>query len=101
MTPPPTVLAEEWPPYVVVAIARDPDADPEHDHVVGVETRDPDGGETRWGSQEVIAALRDGERFVVDGDGDATLEPAPCPACGRTTLVDAPIRSAEPDPTLT
>jgi hypothetical protein len=86
-----SLLSTDWPPYVVVSIGRDPEAGEDHDHVQAVETRDPDGGETHWGSQEVIAAIRDGERFVVDGDAGAELQPAACPACGRTTLVTAEI----------
>jgi hypothetical protein len=46
-----------------------------HIHVLAVETRDPDGGQTRWTTRQVIAALRDGERFVVseDDQGRETL----------------------------
>jgi hypothetical protein len=42
---------------------------------------------------DVIAAIRDGERFVVELEGHdrkSVLEPAVCPACSRATVtVDA------------
>ncbi len=77
------------PAYVVVGLEQDAGAQPGHDHVVGIETRDPDGGSTRWRLIEVIGAVRSGERFVLEGDGsgaDSNLEPAVCPACRRVTL---------------
>ena len=91
------LLPDDWPPYVVVSVGRDPDAGEGHDHVVAIDTRDPDGGETQWRSQEVILAIRDGERFVVDGDGGAQLQPGACPACGRTTLTSDVPRSTAAD----
>ena len=84
---------EDAPPYVVVCISSDADAGEGHDHVEAVETRDPDGGITRWRAADVIAAIRDGQRFVVE-DGERTsavsLEPAVCPACARVTILVDP-----------
>jgi hypothetical protein len=60
-----------------------------HEHVTFVDTRDPDGAQTRWKSVDVIAAIRDGAEFVVaeDGKGRRTLlQPALCPACPFATL---------------
>jgi hypothetical protein len=71
-----------------------------HQHVTFVETRDPDGGSTRWSCVQVIAAIEDGERFVVAEDGHGTvalLEPARCPACTAPTLVTDPA-DARPGP---
>jgi hypothetical protein len=92
MTESPLTLTDGWPPYVVVSVGRDETSGGAHDHVVEVETRDPDGGETRWSAQQVVAAIRDGEHFVMeanDAAGDAALElqPGGCPVCARTTLV--------------
>lgn len=85
----PSILTDDWPPYLVLAISRDDSAGGGHDHVMAVDTRDPDGGETRWGIQELIAAIRDGERFAVESEGASGghLQPSSCPACSRTTLV--------------
>ena len=77
-------------PYVVLCLSDDPNAGSGHDHVAAIETRDPDGGSTRWTAIDVIAAIRDGERFVVGYDGrgqEALLEPGVCPACSRVTLI--------------
>jgi hypothetical protein len=72
---------------VVVRLDHDPLAGAGHDHVTAIETRDPDGGSTRWRSIDVIAAIRDGERFDVAGNGgESVLEPALCPACPRATV---------------
>ena len=79
----------EAPPYVVANLKRDPNARPGHDHVMEIETRDPDGVTTRWPVIEVIDAVGSGERFVVEGDGsgpDSALEPAVCPVCRRVTV---------------
>jgi hypothetical protein len=84
---------DEAPPYVVVRLDQDLDTPDGHDHVTAVETRDPDGGSTQWRVVDVIAAIRDGERFVVELEGHdrkSVLEPAVCPACSRATVtVDA------------
>ena len=82
----------DTPPYVVVRLEHDPLAGAGHDHVTVIETRDPDGGSTRWRSIDVIAAMRDGERFVVEegNGGESVLEPALCPACPRATVRAAP-----------
>ena len=88
--PPP---AESTPPYLVLCLSDDPGAPAGHDHVAAIETRDPDGVNTRWTAIDVIAAIRDGERFVVDDDGrgeEALLEPGVCPACSLVTLVVEP-----------
>ena len=61
--------------------------------MTAVQTRDPDGVETRWRVVEVIAAIRDGERFVVGEDGrgvQTLLEPAICPRCPTITLMTDP-----------
>ena len=78
------------PPYLVTCLEADLAAGEGHDHVVAVETRDPDGGQTRWVTVEVIAAVRDGERFVVDGGRQTALEPAICPGCATVTLSVGP-----------
>jgi hypothetical protein len=74
------------PPYEVMCIERDGSAGEGHDHVIAVETRDPDGGQTRWATVEVIAAVREGERFTVGDEPAASLEPAVCRACANVTL---------------
>jgi hypothetical protein len=77
--------------YVVLSVEKDQALEATgHSHVVGLSTRDPDGGETRWTLVQVIAAIRDGERFVVGRDTDeraAVMEPAICPQCPMSTLV--------------
>ena len=77
------------PPYEVLLLEEDPDQGEEHQHIIAIQTRDPDGGQTRWAAVQVISALQMGERFVVDdGDGQArsVLEPAVCPACEKLTI---------------
>lgn len=96
------VRADEVPPYEVACleIDRSPEASFGHRHVTFVETRDPDGGSTRWSCVQVIAAIDAAERFVVgeDGQGErALLKPAGCPACTLATLVTDP-PDAEPGP---
>ncbi len=78
----------EAPPYVVVRFENDPEAGVGHDHVISIETRDPDGGTTSWQAVDVISALKEGERFVVEGtDGvEGILEPALCPSCPLATV---------------
>lgn len=81
------------PPYEVLLLEGDPTAGDEHRHVIAVQTRDPDGGETRWAAVEVITALQDGERFVVGDAGEAStsvLEPGVCPACEKPTISVGP-----------
>lgn len=77
--------------YVVLSIEKDHAVEPSgHSHVLGLATRDPDGGETHWTLVQVIAAIRDGERFVVGEDPDdqgAAIEPTVCPRCPMATLV--------------
>ena len=89
----PAARSLEDAPYAVVCLSDEPNAGSGHDHVAAIETRDPDGGSTRWTAIDVIAAIRDGERFVVSDDGrgeEALLEPGICPACSRVTLVVDP-----------
>jgi hypothetical protein len=65
----------------------------DHQHVIGVETSDPDGRVTRWSLVEAIAAYRDGARFIV-GSGEeeqtAELGPSVCPRCRMATLAVEP-----------
>ena len=89
------------PPYVVTCVVSDAGAREGHSHVVAIETRDPDGGQTRWTSVQVIAAIESGERFVVGEDGDGSeglLQPATCPSCSAATLMAAPVPSCHPAP---
>lgn len=78
------------PPYEVRRVETDPAATAaEHHHVSGVDTVDPDGGETHWTLVQVVAAVRDGERFVMgraQGGQAADLEPSVCPRCRLVTL---------------
>ena len=80
------------PPYVVTCLEVDREAGEGHEHVAAIETRDPDGGQTRWTTVQVIAAVREGERFVVGDSDDAptSLEPAGCPRCSTATLKVSP-----------
>ena len=101
MHTPASVGADEVPPYEVGCLDIEGESQGSgHRHVTGVETKDPDGGSTRWSCAQVIAAIQDGERFVVaeDGHGAHTLlEPARCPACAMATLVTDPA-DAQPGP---
>jgi hypothetical protein len=75
------------PPYLVTCLEEDRTAGEGHRHVVAVQTRDASGVQTRWATVEVIAAVREGERFVVGEEGSrASLEPAICPGCATVTL---------------
>lgn len=82
---------EELPPYEVVCVELD--AGPEgrgHQHVRFIETRDPDGGRTRWSREQALAAIRAGERFVIPEDGNrgsTLIEPGLCPRCPFFTLL--------------
>lgn len=61
----------------------------DHRHVVALETVDAAGRTFRWTLVQVIAAMRDGERFVLGGSTAgqaAALEPTVCPHCSRATL---------------
>ncbi|HET7646310.1 MAG TPA: hypothetical protein VFM03_07470 [Candidatus Limnocylindria bacterium] len=90
---------EELPAYHVCGIQRDRARQVEgHDHVLFVETRDPDGGQTRWRCVDVIAAMRDGERFVLgEGEDRRQLEPALCTACAFATVRVIPSDDADED----
>jgi hypothetical protein len=79
---------DEMPPYEVVDVHY-ADVPGGHEHVAYVETRDPDGGDTRWTQAEIPGAVREGERFVLIEGGvvtDSILEVATCPACPQPTL---------------
>lgn len=82
--------------HAVLFVQLDRNRGEGHDHVTFVETRDPDGAQTRWKLVDVIAAIRGGDRFVVaeDAKGRRTLlQPAVCPDCQLTTLeVEPPAR---------
>jgi hypothetical protein len=85
--------AEELPPYQVTCVEVDQRLGPNHPHVTFIETRDPDGGRTRWSHEQVLAATRQGERFVLAEGGDGTpavIEPGLCPHCPRFTLLVHP-----------
>lgn len=81
-------------PYRVWCVeGYDVDGISDHRHVVAVETADADGRTMRWTLVRAIAAIRDGELFVVGGSGlgQATVvEPAVCPRCPQATLVSYP-----------
>lgn len=101
MDTPASVRADEMPPYEVgcLEVDRSLEADG-HRHAMFVDTRDPDGGTTRWSSVQVIAAIEDGEQFVVADDdrgAPTLLEAGTCPACSVPTLVTGPA-DAEPGP---
>ncbi len=96
MSQPFSVGADQVPPYEVACIELDARLEfGGHQHVTVIETSDPDGGRTRWSCVQVIAAIREGERFVVatGGDGEpALLEPGLCPRCPFATLLVDPSR---------
>ena len=89
-----TLAPQGVPPYRVLCMQLDAATSADgHTHVLHVETRDPDGGQTRWRPVDVIAAVRDGERFLVAEDDRGTetlLEPAVCPRCPAVTLAVGP-----------
>lgn len=95
-------VAGEMPPYVVGCLETDARlADDGHHHVKTIETRDPDGGQTRWTLIQVITAIRDGAAFSVN-DGDdavARLDPTVCPRCAMATLTIEPPEAASLVPT--
>lgn len=81
------------PPNMVMCLEQAAWGPDGHPHVSFIETRDPDGHETRWSTVQVIAAVRDGERFVVADDGrggETLLEPAVCARCPTVTLAVDP-----------
>ena len=78
------------PPYEVTCLEEDESAGEGHSHVVAVETTDPDGGQTRWPTVEVIAAMRDGVLFTVGESERSTLEAAVCPKCETATIAVGP-----------
>ena len=84
-------MHDSVPWYVVLSIEKDHSVEGSgHSHVLGLATRDPDGGETHWTLVQVISAIRDGERFVVGEGPDepgAEIDPTVCPRCPKATLV--------------
>jgi hypothetical protein len=82
--------ALDAPPYVVTCIEADRSAGVGHEHVVAIETQDPDGGQTRWSTAQVLAAVREGEHFLT-ADGRTSLELAACPRCATVTLAVSPL----------
>ena len=97
----PTPRVDELRAHEVVCLHTDPAAEADgHVHVSAIETRDPDGGRSRWTLVQVIAAVREGEAFHAGkgSDGRAgVLEPAVCPRCPFATLVVDP-PEARPSP---
>ena len=100
MANPAVSTRDSVPWYVVLSIEKDHSVESGgHSHVLGLATRDPDGGETHWTLVQVISAIRDGERFVVGedpADEAAAIEPTVCPRCPMATLIvgHAPRREA-------
>jgi hypothetical protein len=86
-------VREPLPPYEVMCIEV-VEAEPEgHEHVAAIRTRDPDGGETRWPLDAVLAAVAAGERFVTpasEDDEPAPLRQATCPLCSAASLKTDP-----------
>ena len=85
--------ADEWPPYRVMCAAFDESGTASgHQHMSSLETLDQDGGRTVWGVGQIMAAIRGGEKFAVEGDdgGESILELGHCPACPFMTLRFAP-----------
>ena len=86
-----SVDAGTVPPYEVACVELDSRLEAAgHRHVTHIETRDPDGGRTRWSREQVLSAIRDGERFVLVNAGNGTttlMEPRLCPRCPFFTLV--------------
>lgn len=86
------------PPYLVTRIEMR-QAGTGHDHVVAIETEDPDGGATRWELAPLLAALRNGERFMVapteDGEeGELTVRR--CDGCTEWVLARAGRHGPQP-----
>jgi hypothetical protein len=77
------------PPYEVSRIGvTAAESRPDHDHVKYVETLDPDGGRTRWSIEQIIAAIRSGERFatIVKPGRESYVTIDPCPKCRLMTI---------------
>lgn len=95
MSNPAVSTRDSVPWYFVLSIEKDHTVEPSgHSHVLGLATRDPDGGETHWTLVQVISAIRDGERFVVGedaGDQAAAIEPTVCARCPMATLAVGPL----------
>ena len=95
MNKPSSVGVGELSPYEVACVELDPRLDAtSHPHVAFIETRNPDGGRTRWSREQALAAIRQGERFVVVTGGNGMrvlMQPGLCPRCPFfTLLVDPP-----------
>lgn len=88
---------DQWPPYEVICVQFDDLGTMQgHRHLRSVDTRDQDGGRTRWNVSDLLAALRDKERFVVGGSEATTLAVGLCPACPFMTLKFDPPGAAVP-----
>ena len=86
---PPARPPKQVPPYEVSRIRVAPaENQPDHDHVKIVETQDPDGGLTRWSTEQIAAAIRAGERFatIVKAGRESYVTIDPCPTCGHMSL---------------
>ena len=76
----------------------DIDGSATHRHVVALATSGADGRRSRWTIVQVIAAIREGELFVVGEGGRgqaAVLEPWICPHCRRATVITHPSGALE------
>lgn len=87
-------------PLEVLKIDLDPESEADgHRHVSAIDTSDLDGRVRHWSLVQVIAAVRDGEHFVVThaSTGEVIeLEPSVCPLCSMATLTLAS-EASEPD----
>lgn len=81
-------------PHRVWCVELDDAAEPTaHRHLVALEASGADGVRYRWTIVEVIAAIREGELFIVgEGEGEqaAVLEPSVCAVCRRATAITHP-----------
>lgn len=87
-------MNQAWPPYEVLCVGLDSaERRDGHRHIALAETRDPDGGQTRWAERELLAAIQTGDRFLVatDDQGHETrLDAGSCTRCGATTVTVEP-----------
>jgi hypothetical protein len=88
----------ELPPHVVLCVGYDDvGATSGHRHLRYLEAVDPGGMRMQWQLAQIVAAMRNGERFVAGGGGGrpaTTLELGLCPVCPFITLRFA---AADPD----
>lgn len=73
--------------HEVIRLIADPsDREPDHSHVIAVETASGDGNR-RWSLVEFVRAVRLGERFYVRRGSDTVeVEPTVCDRCSRITI---------------